>query len=221
MNKPLIHLYIVPGLAAGKEIFRNIKLPENRYEMHILEWLIPEHKESIEAYAKRMAVLVLHDNVVLAGVSFGGVVAQEMSLFLTVRKLIIISSVKSKHELPARLRFAGKTKFYKLIPTRLVLSSSNLTKFAVGPRSKKRLGMYQEYLHVRSKSYLDWAIRNMVCWNRTVALPNIVHIHGDKDVVFPIENIRNCEIIEGGTHIMLINKGAKVSQKIVDSIENN
>lgn len=221
MNEPLIPVYFVPGLAAGKEIFRNIVLPKDRYEMHILEWLIPEHREPIDDYARRMTALVKHDNAVLIGVSFGGVVAQEMSHFLSLRKLIIISSIKTSLELPARLKFVRKTRAYKLIPTGLVLSTSNLTKFAVGPRSRKRLRIYQEYLHVRNKTYLDWAIRNMVCWDRTEALSGIVHIHGDKDVVFPIENIRNCEIIKDGTHIMLINKGKKVTDQIVESIEKN
>ena len=57
MSNHLIHIYFVPGLAAGKEIFRNIKLPEETFRIHILEWLIPEKKELLNEYAKRMAEL--------------------------------------------------------------------------------------------------------------------------------------------------------------------
>ena len=46
----------------------------------------------------------------------------------------------------------------------------------------------------------------MVCWDRNETLPNIVHIHGNKDTVFPIQNISNCIVVEGGTHIMILNK---------------
>ena len=213
------HIYFVPGLAAGKEIFRNISLPSDRYEMHILDWMVPEKKESIQAYAKRMAERVAHDNVVLVGVSFGGVVAQEMKEFLDLKELMIISSVKSTQEFPRRLKFARKTYAYKLVPTSLVLSADDLTKFAIGPKTEKRLKIYQEYLHVRDKQYLDWAIEQMVCWKRKEPLNEVIHIHGDKDVVFPIKNIDECITLKGGTHIMIINKGAWLSKKICELIE--
>jgi pimeloyl-ACP methyl ester carboxylesterase len=219
MKRKKIQVYFVPGLAAGDEIFRNIELPTATYEIHILNWLIPEKNESLIAYAQRMAARITHEDAVLVGVSFGGVVVQEMSKFLKLSRLIIISSVKNKYELPLRIKFARKTFFYKLIPTSLVLSAEDLTKFAIGPKTEKRLKVYQEYLHVRDKQYLDWAIKQMVCWDRKYTLKKVVHIHGDKDVVFPIKNIENAVVLKGGTHIMILNKGKWISDKIVEIIE--
>lgn len=218
MNSEKTHIYFVPGLAAGSEIFRNIKLPDN-YEVHILEWLIPEKGESLKAYAKRMAVRVKEKNAILIGVSFGGVVAQEMSDFLKLKKLIIISSVKSKDELPRRMKLASFTKAYKLIPTSLVLSTDDLTKYSIGPKTKKRLSLYQEYLHVRDKHYLDWALEKMITWDRKEKFENVVHIHGEKDIVFPIKYIDSCEVIKGGTHVMILNKGREISQKLLEIFE--
>ncbi|GAB5399876.1 MAG: alpha/beta hydrolase [Aureisphaera sp.] len=220
MNTEKIHVYFVPGLAAGKEIFRNINLPPERYEIHILEWLIPQEKESIQQYARRMADQVTHSNVVLAGVSFGGVMVQEMNEFLDLRKLVIISSVKTKHELPLRLKWVRKTGAYKLLPTGWALSVKDLTKLAIGPRSKKRLTLYQEYLSVRDRNYLDWAIKQMVCWERTQPIEGIEHIHGDLDIVFPIKNITNYILLEGGNHVMILNKGSKVSKLLENIIES-
>jgi len=120
MNNKKTHIYFVPGLAADKEIFENISLPENLYTLHIISWLIPSKKETIAQYAKRMAGFVTEKNAVLVGVSFGGVVAQEMNSFLKLKKLIIISSIKTKHELPTKFKIAKNLRFYKLIPTRLV-----------------------------------------------------------------------------------------------------
>ncbi|HZH69884.1 MAG TPA: alpha/beta hydrolase, partial [Flavobacteriaceae bacterium] len=130
MKEQVKHLYFVPGLAANKEIFRYISLPESQFEIHYLEWLIPEKNEAIEAYAKRMAEGITHtENIVLIGVSFGGVVVQEMQAFVKAEKVIIISSVKTKHELPLRLTIARKTLAYKLMPTHTLLSAEDLTKF--------------------------------------------------------------------------------------------
>src|SRR5690554_6804824 len=130
-----IPVYFVPGLAAGKEIFKNIRLPENRFDIHILEWLIPIENEKIEAYAQRMAALINDKNPVLVGVSFGGVMAQEMSRFLPLRKLVIISSIKSKNELPLRLRLLRYTKAYKLAPTKAIASVQDLRKYAIGAKT--------------------------------------------------------------------------------------
>ncbi len=218
MGQNIIHVYFVPGLAAGKEIFKNIHLPENCFQTHILEWLIPEKKESISSYAQRMAMHVLHEDAVLVGVSFGGVVVQEMAHFLTLKKLIIISSVKSRKEFPKRMKIARITKLYKLVPTRIMLSSDDLTKFAIGPKSRKRLQLYQAFLHVRSASYLNWAIENMVCWQPKKPAGEVIHIHGDADIIFPVKNIKDCEVILGGTHIMLLNKGSKISKKLIEVI---
>jgi hypothetical protein len=168
-----------------------------------------------------MATLITERDSVLIGVSFGGVVAQEMSEFLSLRKLIIISSVKTRDELPRRMKFARRSFFYKLIPTSLVLSAEDLTKFSVGPRSEKRLRLYQDYLHIRDKQYLDWAIQNMVCWNRKTPVDDVAHIHGDSDIVFPVKYIKNCEVLNGGTHIMILTKGQELSEKIIAIIEKN
>lgn len=219
MDNTKKHVYFVPGMAAGGEIFKNITLPE-KYEVHILEWLIPEKDETLKAYAKRMSLRVKENGAFLIGVSFGGVVAQEMNDFLELKKLIIISSVKNRAELPRKMKFASMTKAHKLIPTGLVLSVEDLTKFSVGPKSKKRLLLYQRYLNVRDKRYLDWALEKMVNWNRKETIENIIHIHGEKDAVFPIKNITNCIVIAGGTHIMILNKGRELSMRLLEIFED-
>ncbi|MGK0294285.1 MAG: pimeloyl-ACP methyl ester carboxylesterase [Ulvibacter sp.] len=221
MSDKKIPVYFVPGLAAGKEIFRNILLPKTQYQTNVLEWLIPAKNEALSTYSARMASLVKEPNAVLVGVSFGGVIAQEMSVFLDLRRLIIISSIKTRNELPQRLKIAAKTLVYKLVPTSLVLSTSDLTKFAIGPKTAKRLKLYQEYLHVRDKRYLDWAIEQMVTWKRNEEIEGVVHLHGDSDLIFPIKNISNCIQIKGGTHIMLLNKGSLITRILIEIMEEN
>lgn len=203
-------------MAAGPEIFRNIKLPDENYRIEVLEWLIPSKDESLQDYAKRMAARVKEPNAILIGVSFGGVVVQEMEKFLTLKKLIIISSVKTRSELPKRMRIAGFTKAYKLIPTSVILSAEDLTKFSIGPKSKKRLRLYQEYLNVRDKNYLDWALQKMVTWDRLTEVKGVVHIQGDRDTVFPIKYIKKSIVIPGGTHIMILNRGREISNKLLE-----
>ena len=202
-----IPVYFMPGLAASTTIFEHIKLPEDQFEMYFLEWFLPNDKESIESYAKRMNAKILHENPVLIGVSFGGILVQEMAKLIPTKKVIIISSVKSNTEFPSRLKIAKATKVYKILPTQLLSNVELLVKYAFGSDIiQKRLKLYEKYLSVRDKKYLDWSIENVLLWHQKIADKNIIHIQGDADEVFPIKNIQNCIVVKGGTHIMIINK---------------
>ncbi|WP_298393902.1 alpha/beta hydrolase [Flavobacterium sp.] len=200
------HVYFMPGLAASPTIFELIDLPKDVFEVHLLSWFLPESNELLVDYAKRMAEDVKHDNAVLIGVSFGGVLVQEMKAFLNLKKVIIISSVKSNVELPRRMKIAKTTKAYKLLPTGLMQDVEKLVKYAFGDTLKRKLKLYEKYLHMRDKIYLDWAIEQMVCWSRTKIDAEIIHIHGDADEVFPSKNIKNFINVKGGTHAMIISK---------------
>ncbi|MCU0351187.1 MAG: alpha/beta hydrolase [Flavobacterium sp.] len=202
-----IPVYFMPGLAASSTIFEYIALPEDQFEMFFLEWFPPKTKETLESYALRMTKKIKHKNPVLVGVSFGGILVQEMSLLIPVKKTIIISSVKTNKEFPNRLKVAKKTMAYKLIPTSLVVNIETLVRYAFGENIvAKRIKLYEKYLSMREKSYLDWSIENVILWSRTTVDEKVVHIHGDNDGVFPIAKIKNCIVIKGGTHIMIINK---------------
>lgn len=201
-----IPVYFMPGLAASTLIFKKIALPKDVFDVFLLEWEIPLEKESLPDYALRMTQKITHPNPVLIGVSFGGILVQEMALHIETRKLIIISSVKSNLEFPNRFKFAKATKAYKMIPMHLILSLENLVKFSFGERINERLKLYEKFLSVRDITYLEWAVEQVIMWNRTVPAANITHIHGDTDEVFPIKNIKDCIIIEGGTHVLILTK---------------
>lgn len=204
MNK--IHVYFMPGMAASPTIFENIKLPEEQFEMHLLEWELPLPKESLSDYAKRMSNKVVHQDCILVGVSFGGILVQEMKQFVNPKKVVIISSVKSSIELPRAMKIAKTTKAYKLIPTKLFENVENLAKYAFGDFAKQRIKLYEKFLSVRDRNYLDWSIEQIINWERKEVDAEVIHIHGDEDEVFPIKYIKNCTVLKGGKHIMILNK---------------
>jgi len=201
-----IHVYFMPGMAAGPSIFKNIVLPSDTIEQHLLDWFIPSKNMSLKDYALKMNEQIHHSNVVLIGVSFGGMLVQEMAKYIPVKKTIIISSVKKTSELPKRMRFAKHTNVHKLLPTGLVNNVALLAKYAFGETTTKRLALYEEYLSVRDKRYIDWSIDQIVNWSQAEIPENLVHIHGEKDPVFPISRIKDCIPVKNGTHTMIIHR---------------
>ena len=211
-------IYLVPGLAAGPEIFENLELDKNKYELHYLKWNRPlALEEDIDNYACRLSDEIKHKNPVLIGVSFGGIMVQEMAKFVNPQKIIIISSVKNKSELPKKFKMARFTKIYKLFPTKVVANFEDYAQYFLGKSLKKRADLYKKYLSIRSEKYLKWAIYNVLKWEQKDITQNVTHIHGTKDHVFPIKNINSCINIEGGNHVMIITKAKKIS-KIIDEI---
>ena len=222
MNKPseLIHVYCMPGMSAKPNIFEYIKLPKDKYKVHWLSWFPPQKKESIAAYSKRMCENVKHENVILIGVSLGGIVVQEMQKFIKVKLLVLISTVKTKDELPGFMKFGRKTKLYKILPVGIFKHFKLLNKLPIGKKLKKRLALYEHYLAFFDKAYLRWGIKETLHWNREKILPNLIHIHGDEDKMFPIKNIENPIVIKGGTHIMIINRFRWFNDHLAKLMEN-
>lgn len=212
-----IPVYFMPGLAASSLIFERINLPDE-FEVHLLEWSIPLDSESLADYAKRMSLQITQENPVLIGVSFGGILVQEIAQHINARKVIIISSAKSNLEFPLRMRIAKSTKAYKLIPINLLANLESLAKFSFGGKINKRLELYKMYLSIRDYKYLEWAIEQVILWERTTPDENVIHIHGDMDDVFPIKYISNCKIVKGGSHIMILNKFRWMNENLPDII---
>ncbi len=206
MSDTKIHVYFMPGMAANPSIFKNIVLPSDTFEIHLLEWFVPDKNMSLAEYAQKMNTQIPHNDPVLVGVSFGGMLVQQMASLKAVRKVIIISSVKDASELPKRMIFAKYTKIHKLLPTGLVNNVELLAKYAFGETVTKRLALYEEYLSLRDKDYIDWSIDQIVSWKQPDFSDCLVHIHGEKDAVFPIGNIKECIPVKNGTHTMIIHR---------------
>jgi pimeloyl-ACP methyl ester carboxylesterase len=180
----------------------------------MLEWFMPDKNMSLRAYAEKMAKNINHENPILIGVSFGGMLVQEIAKIIPVKKVIIISSVKQSSELPKRLIFAKYTKAHKLLPTGLVNNVELLAKYAFGETVTKRLKLYEQYLSIRDKYYIDWSIDQIVHWKQAKPLKNLVHIHGDKDAVFPINHIKQCIIVKNASHTMIIHRARWFNQHL-------
>lgn len=211
----------MPGLAASPLIFQKLNLSKNLFKTVYLEWHLPlSLEESLQEYAKRMALKVTDKNAILIGVSFGGILVQEMVKFCNPQKTIIISSVKSRLELPARMHWVADLKIYNALPYSLASHLQLLKKLPFGDYFKKRVGLYEKFLSVNDKLYLKWAIKNVVQWERTEVDASVIHIHGTADEVFPISNLSGFIPVEGGTHIMILNKYKWLNENLPKIIEN-
>ncbi len=70
------------------------------------------------------------------------------------------------------------------------------------------------YLSVRNPVYLHWSIYNVLHWKQSEPLESVIHIHGTDDHIFPIKYIKDCIVVEKGTHEMILMKAKSISKHI-------
>tara|TARA_B100001559_G_scaffold35442_1_gene26688 strand:- start:644 stop:1279 length:636 start_codon:yes stop_codon:yes gene_type:complete len=211
---------MMPGLAASSMVFENIKLDYKKYSLHRIDWIQPKKNESIKTYCVRLSKKIKHKNPVLLGVSFGGIIAQELDKIIKVKKLIIVSSVKSHKEYPILYKIARDYQLNNALPFGMF---DNFIKFSLKlniNKLYKRIDLAERYLTERNEIYLEWAVWSLLNWKQEKYRPDLIHIHGDKDKVFPIENISKCIKIKGGRHEMIILKAKWFNENLPSLIES-
>ncbi len=212
-----MNVYFISGLGANQKAFQHLTLPEG-FESHFIEWKQPLENETLQAYSKRMSKEIdCSKPFILVGLSFGGIVAQEMNDFVKPKKTILISSIKSRDEMPQLFKVLSKTSAYKMIPTSFFTNDRVLSYsfFRNIYYTKKKAPDFYDFFTHRDPYYLRWSVHQIVNWKRDFKVKNLYHIHGDQDVVFPHKKLKGkVKIIPKGSHIMVMQRAKAVNEAL-------
>ncbi|MDR2205965.1 MAG: alpha/beta hydrolase [Flavobacteriaceae bacterium] len=205
-------IYIFSGLGVDKRVFNSIDF--GNLNVKFIDWIQPLKNESLENYAKRISLKLNAENPILIGLSFGGIVAVEISKVLKIKSIILISSAKNKYELPKTYRIAGKLKINKLIPNSILKKQNFITNWLFGIKTKSEKRLLKSILKETNPGFLDWAICEIINWKNEYNPENCIHIHGNKDRIIPLKNVKPDFIIEKGGHFLTVNKAKEVEEII-------
>ena len=86
-------------------------------------------------------------------------------------------------------------------------------------KTKRYKRLYHKYIGLVSPSYLSWSLKQITEWEQEEPLPRTIHIHGEKDTIFPIEKIENPIIIKDGTHIMVVSRYRWFNENLINLLE--
>ena len=92
-------IYLIPGLATDRRIFKNLESELKDFKLVFLEHLpVKNLEESLSQYALRVIQHQKYFDVdsVLIGMSLGGLIAIEMAKILDFKKVFLISTIKHK-----------------------------------------------------------------------------------------------------------------------------
>jgi len=216
----LKHIYLISGMGSDERIFTHLRFPEN-YTVHNLPWLPTIPGESIVDYAHRMAEGIQHEPVTLLGVSFGGMLCLEIARQRKVEKVILVSSIKNTKEKPAYFSIVRRLGLLKLLslPDKFIFRNRTfIVKRFLNIETKEDMKLMKDYMQKTSYDYMRWAIPAVIHWKNESIPSSLVHIHGDKDMAFPIRNVKADYIIAGAGHFMVHNRAARINEILLKEL---
>ncbi|GAB4347702.1 MAG: hypothetical protein OHK0038_27510 [Flammeovirgaceae bacterium] len=221
-NIATFHLYTISGMGLNELLFSKLNL--NVSDIHHIKWIEPlSQQESLESYARRMSEQIHHEeNVVLLGVSFGGIMAKTIAKFRKIEKIIIISSLKSAEEKPLTFEMAAlmPIPLHRITPLALKKATLPLWAPLFGLNSRAEQEFFGKMMNLTSEFYKNWATTQITQWKDNEPSHHIYHIHGDKDQIFPIKHIKRARIVKGGDHAMVVKRADEVSQLINQALHD-
>lgn len=213
-------VYFISGLGTDRRAFAPLHLPDFIHPIYA-DWLPPLSKnEPIAHYASRMISTYIHEaKPILVGLSFGGLMAIEIAKQIETEKVIIISSIKDCTELQPLFRLTSKIGLHRFMARYNYKNPSFLTYFSFGAKSAAQKRRLKSLLNATSLDFVEWAAHQAANWQNRTHINNLVHIHGTKDLIFPIQRLKNVQYrIEGATHLLVGTHGEEVGKILAKEV---
>jgi len=211
-------VYLLPGLGADHRLFDRLVLPE--HQLKYLDWKPFGDVRTLEEYAKIMAEEIdASQKFALLGVSMGGMVAMEISKLCKPEKTILVSSVKVRSELPLRLKLLRTFGLYKLFSGQFFKWLVLRTRFVFGPEEDAGGKLFETMLKETPSRHIKLGLSAILNWKNVEVSDNVIHIHGTHDYALPSRNLETDHLIEGGTHLMVFNRGEEISTLVCRILE--
>jgi hypothetical protein len=152
--------------------------------------------------------------LLLVGVSFGGMIAVEISKIRPGAFVFLISSIKTLTELPGYLRVLGKTNLHNYLPLHWAKNLPGLYNWIFGAKTLAEKKLLREIIRDTDIPFVKWALTAIVNWQSQHQVPNMIHIHSNQDKIFPLAYIQEPNIVYTGGHLIIFSAAKDISQVI-------
>lgn len=203
------HIYLISGLGSDERVFQYLDLKD--YEVHPVQWIDPVKGESMQDYAQRLKAQIKTADPILIGLSMGGMIAVEIGKLISTEKIILISSAKFASELPTSFNIFKKWKAHHYIPDFLLLWPNRVLYHMFSVYNRRDKAMLKSILQDTDAKFARWAMDAILKWKNSEIKGTLIHIHGIRDRIIPIENVAADYIIEGGSHSMVFQQPEKIT----------
>lgn len=200
------------------------KLEEVGRPKVMVKWLKHKAKESLCNYSNRLiSEYKISESDIVVGLSFGGLVAQQIADILSHKCVILISSMRSKDDLNTVFKTGLNSSLYKLMPTFKVPIISEIVANFLNSGSKESKPVLKKMLDNTDMELLQWSLQKI--YEQDKPIGNKIkkyNIIGSKDKIMRQWSNASTYKIEGGSHFMVFDKSPEISSLLrqIISAEN-
>lgn len=178
----------------------------------VVPWIDALPHESISDYAVRLAdSIAIREDVIVCGVSFGGIIARELAMRLNAKACVLVSSVRDASQLPPWYRvFRAFAQF----PVEPVLNALGTAAASCPKRIRTDATARCTKFAGDAGVWHRWATASVLRWNASCGLDKVpvIQIHGDRDTTFPIRYVDADIVIVGGGHLLPLTHAPDVAK---------
>ena len=214
-----MNIYLFSGLGADERLFQKLK-PVPGYTYVPVPFVDPASAKTLVDYAKLM--ISAHNfqaPCIFGGVSIGGMIAQEVAQIIKPEKLILISTLQFRNELPNLFKWANN-RLVKSLLSKSVLETIAAVgdKFTI--KSTEGRELFYSMLQDSDPSFMKFGAGVVMGWEPPKANVPIIRIHGTSDRVFPLSRIneKKCKLIGGGNHFMIYERGEEIGEMLAHEL---
>ncbi len=211
-------IYLFSGLGADKRVFKNLKILEE-FPHRFMDWIYPGNYD-LKTYASLFIDQIDQDEeIILIGVSFGGMIVSEISELIKVKKAILISSSRNSGEIPKIYRLTGLSRLIDIVPSRLLTRSNRMTECFFGVDKREDQELLKRILKDTDTRFLKWALKSILSWKRIDNTARLIQIHGDSDRILPWRYKNVGRLIKDGGHLMILNKSEEIDEILREELK--
>ena len=204
-------IYLIGGLGADERVFKFLKL---KNQTQVISWIAPYSEENLKSYVQRLVPQINQDEEFsILVVSFGGIVAVELSKIINPKKVILISSVATSDQLPRAYVSIGKTGILNIIPDCLIKPPQPIMNLMFGAKNKTLL---REIINDTDTKFIRWALASIIKWSNKNHRIKPIRIHGTNDKLIPLKG-KAIKIKHAG-HFMIVDKAEEISNLVNEQI---
>jgi len=201
-----LKFYAISGLGADHRVFEKLDLD---FPLEVIRWKPGFKNKTLQQYAEILSSdFSRTEKIGLIGVSFGGVMALEISKILPIEKIILISSFTTYRELPRLGRALNKTGLLKIIPSLVYIPPALLATYLFGAKDKILL---KSILKDTDPAFAKWATINLLKWQGIFDSKKLIRIHGDSDRMIGCPSSENTNVISDGGHFMIVDRAIEIT----------
>lgn len=193
-------ILLLTGMTPDARIYK--RLFELLPTASVVPWIVPAERECIQDYARRLADSIsVRDDVVVCGVSFGGIIAQELAVRLNAKACVVISSVRTVRQLPPWFRMLRPL---AIGPVEAILGAVGLAANFCPARLRTNSTARLTKFAAKTGAWHRWATAAVLRWvpSRDLTKVRIVQVHGSHDTTFPMRYVRPDVVIANGGHVL-------------------